>query len=148
MNYFSALKSEINSINKNVNLDSITDIDKMRLGFYILTLEMLCNIQNLSDIIELITDTDFNRTIGNEISNDFGIDAIYINSENNTINIFNFKYRDNFKPNSTQSLNDAIISSKFFHAIESENLDGMKGKIQILSQKIIKKLKWQRTVEV
>lgn len=140
MNYFSALKSEINSINKNVNLDSITDIDKMRLGFYILTLEMLCNIQNLSDIIELITDTDFNRTIGNEISNDFGIDAIYINSENNTINIFNFKYRDNFKPNSTQSLNDAIISSKFFHAIESENLDGMKGKIQILSQKIIKKL--------
>lgn len=79
-------------------------------------------------MVECITDTDFNKIIFNDRFDDYGIDAIYINEEDRTINLCNFKYRENYKPNSSQKENDVIVSSKFINALMSGNTDSFKNK--------------------
>lgn len=92
-------------------------VSKARLGFYLFILECITNIKDLSNIVELITDTDFNKIVHGNNYEDYGVDAVYIDDEEKEILLFNFKYREKFNEDSMHSLNDVMISTKFVNAI-------------------------------
>ncbi len=134
-NYFDILEKVIN---KKIKLP--TEGHKERFGFYLFMLESLCNIKDISDIVELITDSEFNAAVYGVKDDDYGVDAIFIDEENNYINLFNFKFRTGFNAAKQQSLNETFLSTKFTNAIVGENINGLSGKIKNLSKDIVQKL--------
>lgn len=132
LSYFNILQSEVNN-----GFKVKRETDKERFGFYLYMIESICNIKDTSDIVELITDTDFNSTIFNDKSNDCGVDAIQIDYENNKINLFNFKYRENFNADKSQGLNDPFISTKFTGAIINNNYTHLEGKLKEYAKTIL-----------
>lgn len=114
--------------------------DKERFGFYFYILENILKIKDFNEIVEYITDTDFNKALYNKTENDFGVDAIYINDEENVISIFNFKFRENFKLNKSQELNEPLISTKFTNSILNNELEHLEGDIKKYASQIIEKL--------
>lgn len=133
--YFQILQSELRG-----NYEILNEKQKERFGFYLFMLESICNIKDTYDLIELITDQDFNSTFFNDKNEDFGIDAIFIDSETNTINLFNFKFREKFNANNQQGVNDTFTSSKFLNIIQSQNVTGLNGKIKSKADEIINRL--------
>lgn len=123
-------------LNEKNDLD-ISEIQKMRFGFYFFMLETICDIKDSLDISEIITDTDFNATIFDDRSEDHGIDAIFINEEDKIINLFNFKFREKFNIDKSQSINETLISTKFINALINENVDHLGNKLRIYASKII-----------
>lgn len=117
-----------------------TDILKERFGFYLFMLENLCNEKNLDEISNFITDTEYNRYLYNINNEDHGVDAIYIDSQENEIKLFNFKYRENFNSDKKQSENELFISTKLINAIITENLEDLKGTLKEYIESIIKEL--------
>ncbi|CDT41801.1 AIPR family protein [Vibrio coralliirubri] len=115
---------------------SINDEEKRRLGFYIFALEQICNDSDISNIIDCVIDTRFNELIYGERYNDSGVDAVYINSERKEVKLFNFKFRNSFNPNKSQSLNDNFISTKFLNLVLSDD----KNKFDTFPDKIKDKL--------
>ncbi|NLQ92602.1 hypothetical protein EKS19_09760 [Streptococcus mutans] len=103
----------------------ISDIEKSRLGFYMFILSCVTDITDVEDLKGLVIDTDFQRKIYKRTNNDLGIDAVYIDETNYEINLFNFKYREKYNIDKTQSLNTVSDSSKFLNTILSGNLDGL-----------------------
>ncbi len=96
------------------NATNLDTVDKERLGFYHLIIENVLGIQNVDEIKEIITDVNYNLVVNNiPIANDFGIDAVYIDEESLIINLFNFKYREKYKPDSSIGENDISISAKY-----------------------------------
>lgn len=116
------------------------DAEKERLGFYLLILENITGLKDVPDLVDLICDTKFNKKLFGTHEDDCGIDAIYINEEENSINIFNFKYRESYKPTNQQSFNEALISSKFANVLTTENIQGLAGKVKQAAESIIEKL--------
>ena len=97
-------------------------VKKNRFGFYFYILENVCDIDDGNDdITGAIIDTEFNREFFNETINDFGMDAVYIDDDKKIVNLFNFKYRENFNNDKTQNLNDNFISAKFLNLCLSQN---------------------------
>lgn len=133
--YFDLLQSELGSI-----IYVPTEKHKERFGFYLFMLESICNVKDIYDLIEMITDQDFNSVVFNQKDEDYGVDAIYIDEENNYINFFNFKFREKFNEQKQQNLNETFLSTKFTNAIISENTFGLSGKLKKLSDDIIKRL--------
>jgi len=131
--YFELLQTEIG---QNVNLAK--DSDKARFGFYVYILECFSNIKEVEQLIPMITDTEFNRTLYSISDEDYGIDAVYIDTENNEINLFNFKYRENFKNEQQQSENDVFTSTKFTSALVNLDSSNLKGKLKNYADEIIK----------
>lgn len=125
------------NLSRNFSLNKVSD--KPRFGFYLYMLECFSNIKDMNDIIDMITDTDFNKTINNDPSNDCGIDAIYIDEDNRIINLFNFKYRENYSPEKKQSKNDVFTSTKFTTAIITGKYRHLEGKIKNFAKEIIKR---------
>lgn len=117
----------------------ITVEDKERFGFYFFILEQLTDKKDFSDLIDIITDQDFNTQIFNKNHDDLGVDAININDDEKIIQLFNFKYREKFSSKKS-TINEAIISTKFSNVIETQNFDDLKGKIRIKAEEIIDKL--------
>lgn len=113
--------------------------DKPRFGFYLYMLECLSNIKDTNLLIEKITDTDFNKIVYGDISNDCGIDAVNIDEDSKIINLFNFKYRENFNEDKKQSKNDVFISTKFVNAIMNGNTEHLEGKIKKFADEIVEK---------
>jgi hypothetical protein len=74
-----------------------------RFGFYFFILKLYTELSEHSDITKIITDTDFNAKFFDKPDSDEGVDAVFIDEENNHIQLFNFKYRFPFKPDSTRS---------------------------------------------
>ena len=109
--------------------DQMSDKDQERFGFYLFMLENICGIKDMPDLLNLITDTDFNNTIYRSKFDDQGIDAIFIDEENSTINLFNFKFREKFNRDKTQSVNETILSSKFISALMTNNIEHLENKI-------------------
>ncbi len=70
-----------------------TELQKSRLGFYFTSIGTILGIDD-SEIFESITDTQFNEYCNGDKSNDFGIDAIYINKDEKNISLFAFKFRN------------------------------------------------------
>lgn len=133
--YFNLLEKELN---KTINVSS--EKQKERLGFYLFMLESICNVKDISDLAKLIIDTDFNSLVFDIKDDDFGVDAIYIDVENNYINLFNFKFRENFNIDKQQSLNETFLTTKFTNCIINEDTVGLTGKIKSVSDEIIEKL--------
>ncbi|MBL8204133.1 MAG: hypothetical protein JNM09_07880 [Blastocatellia bacterium] len=103
-------------------------------------LESLCNIKDTLDLLELITDMDFNSAVFDKRDEDCGVDAVYIDEDNNYINLYNFKFRDKFNVDREQSFNESFLSTKFVNAIVTENVNDLTGKIRKYSEEIIKNL--------
>ncbi len=113
---------------------------KERFGFYLFMLENLCDEKDLDRISDSITDTEYNAYLTNNRHNDQGIDAIYINEETKEISLFNFKFREAFKPGQQQSSNDAFISAKLINCMVNGNSDGLEGKLKALVDQAITRL--------
>jgi len=87
MKFFNLLQSEIK-----IDETKIDEIHQLRFGFYPYVLDSVCGVKDISDILELITDTEFNvQVLKNKKFEDQGIDAVYIDSEEKTINLKNKK---------------------------------------------------------
>lgn len=133
--YFELLEKDLMK-----NIDSFDDKMKERFGFYIYILESFCNIKDTSDIIDLITDTDFNFKLFGIKEDDFGIDAVYIDDDEKYINLFNFKFRETYNETKQQSINETFLSMKFVNAIISGSIEGFNGKIKEIIELIFEKL--------
>lgn len=131
--YFKLLENELG---KKINIAK--DTDKARFGFYFFILECITNIKDMNNLIDFITDTDFNKQVFNVNIDDNGIDAIYIDEEEKEINLFNFKYREKFNEDSKHSKNDVFISSKFNNSIITNKLSSLNGKLKSYAETIIK----------
>lgn len=118
------------------NVKATNPVDRSRLGFYFFVLDNLFGINEADDLIKLITDTEFNANLGEDKTDDCGIDAVYIDTEKNIINLFNFKYRQNFKVDSKQKVNDVINSTKYINAIYSDDISDLDGKPKLFAQQI------------
>lgn len=100
---------------KHINTDKIiSDKDHKRLGFYLLILECITGNPNLDELQSSIIDTEFCSLVYNEQNNDYGIDAVYIDEEQMTIKLFNFKFHEKFSETKGQKENNILDSSKFF----------------------------------
>lgn len=106
-----------------LDLDSteFEDIEKKRIGFYLLVLESVTGIKDTDEIIFDIIDTNFCRLVLKEKNDDLGIDAVNFDKENHVINLFSFKYRESFKKKSGQSVNNISDSMKFLSFITDED---------------------------
>lgn len=136
LKYFNLLEKEINRTIK------VPDEKKQkeRIGFYLFMLESICKIKDISDIVALITDQEFNSLVFDEKHEDFGVDAIHIDEEENCINLFNFKYRDKFNEDKQQSINETFLTTKFTNSIISEKTNALSGKLEKMTKDIIQKL--------
>ena len=102
-------------------------------------LQNITELEEYDDITEVITDTDFNSKLFDNTDVDEGIDAAFIDDENHDIMLFNFKYRNSYNLDKTQSLNELLASSKFFNAIANSDISYLKGKIKDVANKIIER---------
>ncbi len=116
---------------------NLTQIE--RLGFYLFIIEHITGVNDVFDVTDIVTDTEFNKLVFNNTFDDFGVDGIYINEDEKHIQLLNFKYRESFKVGK-QSVNGTILSSKFINAITTENTSSLKGKIKKGADDIVKKL--------
>jgi len=131
--YFNLLKTEMS-----FNSEKFSDKDKERYGFYLFVLESISGIKDILDLVDLITDTEFNSNINGIKINDLGVDAVFIDKEKLTINLFNFKFRESFKWNKGQDTTEATISTKFINAISENNIDSLDNKLKEYAEKILK----------
>ncbi|ENK2327429.1 AIPR family protein [Vibrio vulnificus] len=118
------------------------DSDKLkeRFGFYLFMLESLCDEKDLDLISSIITDTEYNAFFADKRHNDQGIDAIYIDEDTKEISLFNFKFRERFKVDQKQSLNETFVSTKVVNCIVNTNSQGLEGKLKKLVDQVIERL--------
>lgn len=133
--YFNILESELGT---QINIPS--EKHKQRFGFYMFILESICNVKDTFDILELITDKEFNSIIFESKDEDFGVDAVFVDEETNYINFFNFKFREKFNEAKKQGINETFLSTKFTNAIISDDLSGLSGKVKDMAEDVITKL--------
>lgn len=100
-------------------IDKLDDNQKARLGFYFLTMEVLTGVSDFRLLDEFIIDCKYNETIHGKGMDDLGIDAVFIDESdgNHKINLFTYKYRDNFNPDRTQKEATILNSIKFLDSI-------------------------------
>lgn len=119
---------------------SIIDTKQIeRLGFYLFIIEHLSKLNDVLDIADVVSDTDFNSLLFKERFDDCGIDAIVVNEDEHHIQLFNFKYREKFIVGK-QKTNEIILSSKFINALINENCEQLEGKTRRGAETIISKL--------
>lgn len=94
-----------------------SEIEKSRLGFYHLVLENITGIRDIEGVQELIIDTNYNKIVFQKSVNDLGMDAVNIvgdeSMEETTIQLFNFKFRSKFNPDSTKEESALSRSTKY-----------------------------------
>ncbi len=139
--YFDLLENEYRPL-KPVKYEK----DKERFGFYFFVLEYLTGLKDFSDLVEIITDSDFNTKFFGESFDDLGIDAVNIDEENNTIQLFNFKFKEKFGGQQSK-VDNAINSTKFLNAIKSGDLteykkSKIKDKVEKITEILNKKEIW------
>ncbi|MBP2279918.1 hypothetical protein H4W00_000731 [Psychrobacter sp. PL19] len=140
LNYFETLVHESFNEGEGANLSSLTDLQKSRLGFNILVVEQLTELSDYIDIADCIIDTEFNKVLYGQISDDFGVDAVVFEDEDDEkhIKLFNFKYRENLKEGK-KGVNETLLSVKFLNAIHNNDFTGMTGKPLDFAKKICEK---------
>ena len=95
----------------------IDDSKKAQLGFYLLFLKYNHNILT-DECKEIIIDTDFCRYTEDKHNVDLGVDAVYIDEDDQKIFLYIFKYRTAYKENTQQEENSYIIATKFFNELK------------------------------
>ncbi|HIV49515.1 MAG TPA: hypothetical protein IAA33_06685, partial [Candidatus Helicobacter avicola] len=104
--------------------------NKMSLAFCWFILENMFNLQD-DEIDEAITDTLYLKSQNENSDNDSGIDAIVINSADNKVSLFNFKYIENFnKANKNFPSNEATKILVFLENLFNKNINGINNKLQ------------------
>lgn len=136
LNYFK-LANETQDFD-DTRVNKLTDLEKMRFGFYYFILNKVLGIDEFDVITKCICDQDFMMKLFNEGCHDEGVDAVYIDEESLTINLFNFKFRAKFNPDKQQSKDEAILSSKFLNVLKTEN-NHLDGKLKNFAKIIIDK---------
>jgi len=110
---------------KNVRNMDLKDSQKSRLGFYHLVLENVTGMRDVDDVSKMIIDTDYNKIVYGKTVNDLGIDAInYIGEDDEqeiTVQLFNFKFRENFKLDKNMEEGSINGSIKFLEYICAED---------------------------
>lgn len=114
-----------------------TETTKARLGFYLFVIECITGNKDISDITNSIIDTEYCSIVFDDENNDMGMDAVSIDYDNNVINLFNFKYRENFSPSKSIKAGNAIDSSKFLMAIQNEETSALTPRTKSFIDKII-----------
>lgn len=132
--YFTFLSKELE-----FDTTKFNETERQRFGFYLFMLENITGNREILELVDFITDTDFNSKIFGKKDDDYGIDAITIDEENNVIRLFNFKYREKFKPNNSQGLNETILSVKFVNALINEDINDLQGKLKSFADRILDK---------
>lgn len=127
--YFNFLDVE-NGINEN---------EQKRLGFYILALECITGNANVDELVDCIIDTEFTSLIKNERNNDYGIDAVYVDEDKRLIQLFNFKFRENYRQQRGQNERNILDSSKFMMKLQTGKFDDVdritKEKMELINEK-------------
>lgn len=101
----------------------ISDINKKRLGFYLLILEAVTRNSDIDELQNSIIDKDYCHIV-NEIENDdYGIDAVYIDEDNKKILLFNFKYRETFNKTKGGKESPLLSSTKFLTTLKNNNFN-------------------------
>lgn len=104
--------------------------NKMSLAFCWFILENMFNLQD-DEIDEAITDTLYLKSQNENSDNDSGIDAIVINSADNKVSLFNFKYIENFnKANKNFPSNETTKILVFLENLFNKNINGINNKLQ------------------
>lgn len=144
--YFELLANQLE-----YNYSNMEQKQMERLGFYLFIIEQLSGLNDILDIADTVSDTDFNSILFNEKYDDCGVDAIVIDEDEKHIHLYNFKYRNKFNI-TKQKLNEVILSSKFINAIINENYQELQGKTKTGVKEIIKRLnsneEWKITLFV
>ena len=107
--------------------ENIDDNMRARFGFYFLALECITSITDVGVLEGMIIDNEYCSQVKGVQNDDQGIDAIYIDHENNMINFFNFKHRNEFNPNKTQSFGAITDSMKLLSYIQASSIVGLNG---------------------
>ena len=134
-NYFGILETELGR-----KLSVPSEKHKERFGFYLFVLESICGIKDVSDILPLICDQEFNSVVLDYKDDDWGVDAVFIDEDDHYINLFNFKFRERFNEKQ-QSSNETFLTTKFTNAIKAGDTSGLTGKLEAFSKDIIKNLR-------
>lgn len=121
------------------SIEGLSETMKARYGFYLLLLKMYTNLLEYNELIEIITDTDFNSKFFNKPDVDEGVDAVYIDEDHKEIKLFNFKYRESYNPDRSTSLDGALASSKFLAALATQN-NNLTGRMQQYAQDVLDRL--------
>lgn len=104
--------------------EEYSDTEKSRLGFYHLVLENITGEREVERVKDLIIDTDYNKKICFKSVDDLGMDAVNIigdeESDEVTIQLFNFKYRETFNLNKTKEESSLTKSTKYLEYILDE----------------------------
>lgn len=132
--YFELAKVE-GAIPSNITID---EENQKRFGFYYLVLQNVLEIDDFSSMTDCITDQDFNAKLFRIAHQDEGIDAVYIDEESKCISLFNFKYRSKWNIDKQQSINESIISLKYFNIIQTEK-NTLEGKLKDITDRVIEK---------
>lgn len=117
-------------------INNLDEQAKKRFGFYYLILQYVLGINDYDELTSLICDQEFNSKLLNDNSLDKGIDAVYVNEDERIISVFNFKFREKFKLDKEQSINEILNSEKFFNAVD-KGRKSFKGKIGEAAKRII-----------
>jgi hypothetical protein len=119
----------------------LTEIEQQRFGFYLLVMSHVMGLKDIDVIAESVLDTEFSAIVSGEKNNDEGVDAVVIDEDSLTINLFNFKYRESFSPRRGQRANDAVDSTKFLAAIVSEDTSTLDDRSKAVAEAIIDRLR-------
>lgn len=107
-----------------INSDGFSDIQKARYGFYFLVLKNITGEENFNDLSKMIIDTDFLKKVFGESNNDLGVDAYYIDEKRGEIQLFNFKYRENWKPQKSFETGESFSTNRFLSILMNEDEAG------------------------
>jgi len=118
----------------------LSDIERARFGFYLLVIDAVSHLKDTDILIESVIDTDFCSIVLGENNNDEGIDAVTIDDETNTINLFNFKYHEKFNVGRGQKLEATTSSMKFLMSIFNENTEKLDVRTKLFADRIIENL--------
>ena len=139
LNDFKVIKSYSKKYFKFLNIKHGDETTQARLGFYLFALECITGEADTDRLKKMINDTEFLKIVEKINNNDLGIDAVYVDDEQKNIVLFNFKYRENFNDNKSQSENDAITSSKFLNLLISD--DSHDGDLTEITKGFVKQIR-------
>lgn len=132
--YFDLLVNEFG-----LKIQNLTSKQSERLGFYLFILDHLTAVSDIRDLVDLVTDTDFNKLVVNKKDNDHGVDAVFIDEKENTIHLYNFEYKESFV-RGLQQVNKVILSTKFINALMNAKTSSLKGKVRKKADEILERL--------
>lgn len=98
--------------------EDLNDTQQARLGFYYLALSIDTNETDLARINEMMIDTEYLQLTHGVSNDDLGVDAVYIDEEHHIVNLYNFKYRTLYKPQSKIKCNPITDSNKFIAGLD------------------------------